>query len=94
MSSTVNMYFRENYVLEWYYHFFFEIFSVKSQPVRYRPVKKKRGFEALFVNMVWLALRGSHSFCFMYYVITHRCPNFNVGLTKPTLKLGHGWVIT
>ena len=27
-------------------------------------------------------------------VITHPCPNFNSGLVKPLLKLGHGWVIT
>ena len=27
-------------------------------------------------------------------VITHPCPNFNGGLIKPLLKLGHGWVIT
>ena len=27
-------------------------------------------------------------------VITDPCPNFKGGLIKPTLKLGHRWVIT
>ena len=27
-------------------------------------------------------------------IITHPCPNFNGGLVKPPLKLGHGWLIT
>ena len=27
---------------------------------------------------------------FVWDVITHPCPNFNGGLTKPPLKLGHG----
>ena len=28
----------------------------------------------------------------LYHVITYLCPNFNSGLAKPPLKLGHGWV--
>ena len=30
----------------------------------------------------------------MWDIITHPRPNFNGGLVKPPLKLGHGWVIT
>ena len=30
---------------------------------------------------------------FMLYIMTHPCPNFSGGLTKPPLKLGHGWEI-
>ena len=30
----------------------------------------------------------------MWDAITHPCPNFDGGLAKPPLKLGHGWVIT
>ena len=29
----------------------------------------------------------------LWGTITHPCPNFNDGLDKPPLQLGHGWVI-
>ena len=31
---------------------------------------------------------------FMWDIITHPCLDFNSGLTKPSLKIGHGWVIS
>ena len=31
---------------------------------------------------------------FLWDIITHPCPNFNGGLVKPPLMLGHGWLIT
>ena len=31
---------------------------------------------------------------FMWDVTTHPCPNFNDGLIKPPMELGHGWIIT
>ena len=31
---------------------------------------------------------------FLWDIITHPCPNFNGGLVKPPLMLGHGWLLT
>ena len=38
---------------------------------------------------------SNHIHDFMWDIIAHPCPKFNSDLTNPpTLKLGHGWVIT
>ena len=50
-----------------------------------------------FTNMDRLEMRiwiSNYTRYFTRDIITHSCLNFNDGLTKPSLKLGHGWLIT
>ena len=37
---------------------------------------------------------SNHIHYFIRHVLTHQCPYFNDGLTRPTLKLWHGWIVT
>ena len=46
-----------------------------------------------FAKPTWI-WTSHYSHIRQWDVITHPCHNFNGGLTKPPLKLGHGWVIT
>ena len=39
------------------------------------------------ITDAWLS---NHFNCLAWDVITHPCPKFNGGLTKPPLNLGHG----
>ena len=41
--------------------------------------------------MIWIS---NNIPTFIWGATTQSCPNFNSGLAKPALKLGHGWVIT
>ena len=59
---------------------------------------KKNAFE----NVVWkmaaifpgLNVLSNYNQAYLWDVMTHPCPNFHCDSTKPTLKLGHGCVIT
>ena len=52
------------------------------------------GTMAFHVQWKFGAWISDYIHSFQWDVITHPCSNFNGGLAKPPLKLGHGWVIT
>ena len=58
------------------------------------PPFTRRHFKCIFLNENKFRLRFHIGHVKLWGVITHPCPNFNGGLAKPPLKLGHGWVIT
>ena len=51
--------------------------------------------QSLFINMdeIGACISNCLHYC-MWDVITQPCSNFSVGLIKPPLKWGHGWVFT
>ena len=61
----------------------FPFFNDEAEGNRNRKKKVRRRFLKTWTR--------NYIHCFLYDVITHPCPNFNGGLTKPPLKLQYGF---